>query len=209
MGIAWKLFLLFVVNLGGRKTRELDEAAPVYNLFYSKPTKPLRSRLDWIKAVALGENRPHWFANSVQVEPNGLTIWMKTHCSSGLDGRGWRNEQTKLKHRGAGPRGETTAFTIIHVHLNKCRSGTGLGKQIRGKAVAHLRKNYRIRVTNIQLLRRLERVYWSVPKCTNDQRLLLGSTQHNHRGTRMPPFELIEKHRYTGGCMVDLRRVAI
>lgn len=76
----------------------------------------LQNRLDGRReGSALGIFTELQSANSVQLNSNGLTIWMETHCS-----RGWRwmLEWTNRYEKKL-PRGETTALTIIHVHSNK------------------------------------------------------------------------------------------
>lgn len=81
MGIAWKLFPLFAATLRGRKSSRIGRAVPVNNLLHSKPTRPLFSGWWWIDRLgrrregsALGIFTELQSANSVQLNPNGLTI---------------------------------------------------------------------------------------------------------------------------------------
>lgn len=138
-GNAWKLFLLFAATLRGRKTLGSDGAVPVYNLFYSKPTStapllPCQSDgLNWFGSV-LGIFRSTTihppFPSNRAVYPKGDYL----NWNSLFSGPG------ELRHRkGSGrkepptrPGSETTAFTIIDVHLNKYRISGWIGHRSRG-----------------------------------------------------------------------------
>lgn len=127
MAIVWKLFQLFAGTGGRLVVKPVSPGFAIENQQYSARNR----RIDWIArqlvggcawGILCGLWGCGWCGNLVPI-PNSIvgTIWMETHCWLLPANEMMNHLHQQQPHPPSMATGETTAFTIIHVHLNKYR----------------------------------------------------------------------------------------